>query len=69
MADFWLTKRHLLEALKMTEGMPQNTFVQFFGRAEKKDNKEYTVITINVNGQKKTLKNDFDKLLISNGEK
>ena len=68
MADFWLTKRHLLEALKMTEGMPQSAFVQFSGKTERKNMKEYTVMTINVNGQKKTLKDEFKKLLIKNGE-
>ena len=44
MANFWLTKRALLEAL----------------------NKEYTVVKIDVNGKQKTIKEEFEKLLLKN---
>ena len=32
MASFWLTKKALLEALKMTEGQPQTTWITFEGK-------------------------------------
>ena len=33
-----------------------------------KDGKEYTCMTISVGGKKKTLKNEFEKLLLANKE-
>lgn len=68
MASFWLTKKMLLEALKMSEGMAQNTMISFNGSSEVKDGKEYTCMTISVGGKKKTLKNEFEKLLLANKE-
>ena len=66
MASFWLTKRALLEALKLTEGLPQHTMVSFTGSSETKNGKEYTVCKITANGKKKTVKDDFQKLLLKN---
>lgn len=66
MASFWVTKRALLEALKLTEGLPQHTMVSFTGRSERKNGKEYTVCRISVNGKEKTIKDDFQKLLLKN---
>jgi hypothetical protein len=67
MASFWLSKKVLLEALKMTEGQPQTTWVTFNGKSEVKDGKEYTVTTINTCGKKKTIREDFKKICLSNG--
>lgn len=66
MASFWLTKRALLEALKLTEGLPQSTMISFTGSSEFKGDKEYTVTKIMVNGKEKTVKDDFQKLLLKN---
>jgi hypothetical protein len=66
MASFWLTKRALLEALKLTEGLPQYTMVCFNGSSEVKGDKEYTVVKIDVNGKQKTVKEEFHKLLLKN---
>lgn len=68
MAAFWITKEMALEALKMTEGMPQSTFIEIEGSSEVINGKEYTVTTINVCGKKKTLKREFKKLQLANGE-
>ena len=64
----WLTKKMLLEALKMAEGLPQDTFVYFNGSSKMKDDVEYTVMQIEVpaNGKKKTVTEEFHKLLLSN---
>ena len=69
MAHVWFTKKMLLEALKMAEGLPQSTFVQFKGSSERKGNTEQTImeITVPANGKKKTIREDFHKLMISNG--
>ena len=67
MASFWLSKKALLEALKMTEGQPQTTWVTFNGKSEVKDGKEYTITTINTCGKKKTIREDFKKICLSNG--
>jgi N-acetylglucosamine kinase-like BadF-type ATPase len=63
MSSFWLSKKVLLEALKMVEGQPQTSWVSFEGKSEVKNDKEYTVTTINANGKKKTIKQEFDKIL------
>ena len=63
MSSFWLSKKVLLEALKMVEGQPQTSWVSFEGKSEVKDGKEYTVTTISANGKKKTIKQEFDKIL------
>lgn len=68
MANFWLTKKMLLEALRMSEGMPQSTFICFQGSSEGCGDDEKTVMTISVGGKKKTLREDFNKLKLSNGE-
>jgi len=64
----WLTKKILLEALKMSEGLPQDAFVYFNGSSKVKDGVEYTVMQIEVpgNGKKKTITEEFHKLLLSN---
>lgn len=69
MAHVWLTKKMLLEAIKMAEGLPQSTFVQFKGSSEIKGNTEQTImeITVPANGKKKTIREDFHKLMLSNG--
>ena len=68
MNNFWLTKKVLLEALKMTEGQPQTTWITFEGKSEVVDGKEYTVTTINACGKKKTIKEDFNKLQLANSQ-
>lgn len=68
MANFWLSKKVLLEALKLTEGQPQTTWVTFEGKSEIVGGKEYTITTIKACGNKKTVREDFHKLCISNGE-
>ena len=69
MAHVWLTKKMLLEAIKMAEGLPQSTFVQFKGSSEIKGNTEQTImeITVPANRKEKTIREDFHKLMISNG--
>ena len=66
MASFWLTKKMVLEALKMSEGLNQDTFICFNGRSEVKNGVEQTVIEICVNGKKKTIREDFKKLELKN---
>ena len=69
MASFWLTKKVLLEALKMTEGAPQTTMVVFDGIAEKgKDGEEITKMVISACGKRKTIKEKFNKILLANPE-
>ena len=43
MASFWITKEMALEALKMSEGMPKDTFICIDGKSEVMNGKEYTV--------------------------
>lgn len=59
MTSFWLTKKTLLEALKMSEGLPQDTMIMFKGDSEKKGDVTYTITEINVGTKKKTLKQVF----------
>jgi len=59
MTSFWLTKKTLLEALKMSEGLPQDTMIMFKGDSERKDDVTYTITEINVGTKKKTLKQVF----------
>ena len=68
MANYWLTKKMLLEALKMTEGLPQDAFVYFNGKSEMVDDDEKTVMEISVpsNGKKKVVKESFHKLVLAN---
>ena len=66
MANIWLTKKMLLEALKMSEGMPQDTFICFYGSSEGQGEAEKTVMTISVGGKEKTLKENFNKLKLAN---
>jgi hypothetical protein len=68
MSSFWLTKKIILEALKMSEGMPQNTFITFEGKSEVVNGTEFTFTTIYVGGKKKTIKQNFDKIKLDNGE-
>lgn len=69
MVNFWLSKKALLEALKMTEGMPQTTMVMFQGDSEVKDDVRYTITTIEVSGKKKTIKQNYNKMVESNNFK
>ena len=62
MAKFWLSKKMVLEALKLSEGAPQNTFIMFEGNSERKNGKEFTVMRINTCGKEKVLKEEFNKL-------
>ena len=65
MASFWLSKKMVLEALKLSEGMPQNTFITFNGDSERKGNKTYTIMEISVaGGKKKTVKEEFKPILL-----
>lgn len=66
MTSFWLTKKMVLEALKMSEGLNQDTFIIFNGRSEIKNGVEQTVMEICVNGKKKTIKENFKKLELKN---
>ena len=66
MSSFWLTKKMLLEALKMSEGASQNTMICFHGKSEGRGDAEQTVIEINVCGKKKTIRENFKKLLLAN---
>lgn len=68
MASFWLTKKVLLEALKMTEGAPQTTMIMFDGRSEVKNDVEQAVMCIDTCGRKKTIREDFNKLKLANPE-
>ena len=67
MGRFWLTKKALLEALRMTEGQPLTTWVSFDGDSEVVNDKEYTITKISVGGKEKVLKQDFGKLCLDNG--
>ena len=60
MASFWLSKKNILEALKMSEGMPQSTKVFFHGDSEKNGDVVYTKITIEVGRKSKTFKEKFE---------
>lgn len=64
MASFWLTKQALIEALKLSEGRPQNACIEFEGKSEMVDGVEYTVTTIKAFGKKKTVKQEFQKLYL-----
>lgn len=60
MSSFWLTKKMLLEALKLSEGKPQETCIMFKGDSERKGDKTYAVMEISVvGGDKKTVKQEF----------
>ena len=66
MANFWLSKKALLEALKMSEGQPQTTMIVFKCDSEDKKGVRYTVTNIEVCGKKKTIKKNFDKMVKDN---
>jgi len=66
MASFWLSKKVLIEALKLTEGQPQTSWVTFECNSEVIEGKEYTVTTISACGKKKTIREDFQKLCLLN---
>ena len=66
MSSFWLTKKVLLEALKMSEGAPQSTMICFEGSSEGQGDAEKTVTKISVCGKTKTIKDNFQKLLLAN---
>lgn len=64
MNSFWLTKEMILEALKLSEGAPQNAFVCFHGKSEVKKGKEYTIMEIVYGNKKKTVKQEFKKIAL-----
>lgn len=66
MARFWITKEMALEALKLTESMPNTTFIEIEGSSEIFHGKEYTVCTLIACGKKKTIKREFEKLQLAN---
>ena len=66
MTSFWLSKKALLEALKMTDGQPQTTMVVFKCDSEEKNGARYNVTNIEVCGKKKTIKQNFDKMVKAN---
>lgn len=66
MTSFWLSKKALLEALKMAEGQPQTTMVVFKCDSEDKNGARYNVTNIEVCGKKKTIKQNFDKMVKAN---
>lgn len=68
MGRFWLTKKVLLEALRMTEGQPQTTWVTFECDSERINGKDITITTINACGRKQTIKQDFEKISLANGQ-
>ena len=59
MSRFWLTKKVLLEALRMSEGAPQSTMICFEGSSEGQGDAEKTVTKISVCGKNKTLRNYY----------
>ena len=69
MTNFWLSKKALLEALKLSEGAPQTTMVMFEGDSEVKDGVHYTITKIEVCGKKKTLRQNYTKMVEKNGYK
>lgn len=66
MTNFWLSKKALLEALKMSEGQPQTTMIMFKCDSEEKKGVRYTVTNIEVCGYKKTIKQNFDEMVKAN---
>lgn len=66
MASFWLSKKALLEALKLSEGAPQSTMIVFEGSSEIKDGVHYTITKIEVCGKKKTLRQNYTEMLKEN---
>ena len=52
----------------MSEGAPQSTMVCFNGHSEGQGEAEKTVTKISVCGKTKTIKANFQKLLLSNPE-
>ena len=68
MNSFWLTKRAVMEALKLCEGLPQTEFVHFHVHTEGIDKDEKTVVEINVREKKKTIKDNYNKLIRENAK-
>lgn len=68
MANVWLTKKMLLEGLKLAEGLPQDAFIYFNGSSEIIGDDEKTImeITVPANGKKKVVKESFHKLMLAN---
>ena len=68
MESFWLTKKMLLEGLKMAESLPQDTMIHFNGSSEIIGDDEKTImeITVPANGKKKVVKESFHKLMLAN---
>ena len=66
--NFWLTKRAVIEALKLSEGLPQTEFIRIHAYSEGIDKDEKTVFEISVRDKKKTVKDNFNKLIIENAK-
>lgn len=62
MASFWLTKRMVLEALKLSEGAPQSEIICFDGSSVVEKGVEYTIMNISTCGNKKRIKDTFKKV-------
>ena len=58
-SSFWVSKKNILNALKMSEGMPIDTHICFYGSSERVNGVTYTKMTIEVGGKKKTFKEKF----------
>jgi hypothetical protein len=68
MNSFWLTKRAVIEALKLSEGLPQTAFIHFHVHTEGIDKDEKTIVDINVRDKEKTVKDNFNKLIKANAK-
>lgn len=68
MASFWLTKKMVIEALKMVESQPQRTMICFEGDSEVVDDVHYTIMKISACGKKKTLRENFEKICLINDD-
>ena len=64
MANFWLTKEMVIEALKLSEGAQKETMIGFDGSSKVIGDKEYTIMEIYTCGKKKTVKQEFKKIAL-----
>lgn len=64
MSRFWVSKKSLIEALKLCEGRPDNACVIFEGEGKVINGSEYTITKIEAFGKKKTVKQEFSKLYL-----
>lgn len=66
MANFWLTKEMLEEALTLVADKPKSTMVYINGSSENKNNRVNTIMEFSSNGKKKTIKRDYNKIIEAN---